>query len=60
MKIGLTPIDEYPHVMGQSTAYAVLNAARAQLSCEHLEVSVDLSNEELRVDSEAWPASRLF
>jgi len=60
MKIGLTPIDEYPHVMGQSTAYAVLNAARAQLSCEHLEVPVDLSHEELRVDSEAWPASRLF
>ncbi len=60
MQVGLTPIDEYPHVMGQSTAYAVLNAARAQLSCEHLEVPVDLGHEELRVDSEAWPASRLF
>lgn len=60
MQVGLTPIDEYPHVLGQSTAYAVLNSARAQLSCEHLEVPVDLCHEELRVDSEAWPASRLF
>lgn len=60
MQVGLTPIDDHPHVMGQSTAYAVLDAARAQLGCEHLEVPVDLSHGELRADEKAWPASRLF